>query len=156
MNLDEKMFKVNEHIIIMCYSESTRSGFRHLATLYHDAESVVSAKVCYQNRTWESYRFQTVLFRVAEKAREHLSEGENQLLAAYVSGDRSERGGLKMLAALASLGNIVAETPKDQNDWKQRMLQAGLGEALDFPADWESLSEDEKRRRLDGAIGQLG
>jgi hypothetical protein len=36
------------------------------------------------------------------------------------------------------------------------MLKAGLGNAgLEIPADWDTLSEDEKTRRLDAVIAEL-
>ena len=40
--------------------------------------------------------------------------------------------------------------------WWNKMLKAGLGnKGLEMPEDWDSLSEDEKERRLNGAIGNL-
>lgn len=78
-----------------------------------------------------------------------------------VDGPREEEapkgdGGLGMIAGIAKLGEIFCKTVKDQNDWKVRMLKAGLeNRGLMIPADWGSLSEAEKQRRLDGAIASL-
>jgi len=63
---------------------------------------------------------------------------------------------LKTVATVALLGDIFGSNPKERNDWKARMLKAGLeGRGLIMPDDWDTLSEDEKTRRLDGAIAQL-
>jgi hypothetical protein len=150
-----KTFEVNDVIRIDCLSERTRSGFRHLATLYYGGSVLAKAKVCYQNRTWEAYEFQSVLEEVARKTSKQLSDAENRLLAAYIAEDHTDWGGLRVIAAAAKMGEIFAETTADQNVWKARMLKAGLGDAIDLPTDWETLSEEEKQRRLDGAISVL-
>jgi hypothetical protein len=35
------------------------------------------------------------------------------------------------------------------------MIKAGLGEGIMMPEDWDTLSEDEKEKRLDAVIGHL-
>ena len=51
---------------------------------------------------------------------------------------------------VAMFGELLCDNQKEKNDWKKRMLDAtGL---LDFPEDWNDLSEDEKQKRLDKAI----
>jgi len=63
---------------------------------------------------------------------------------------------LKTVAMVAALGSVLCQDQKSANDWKARMLKAGLeGSGLIMPEDWDGLSEDEKERRLDGAIGEL-
>ena len=63
---------------------------------------------------------------------------------------------LKTVANIAAMGEIFGNTPKEKNDWKARMLKAGIPEgALHMPEDWDKLSEDEKTKRLDGAIKVL-
>lgn len=65
-------------------------------------------------------------------------------------------GLLKSVAMVAKLGEIFCDTPKDQNDWKARMLKAGLSNrGLSMPENWDSLSETEKAKRLDGAIAAI-
>lgn len=64
-----RIFNLNEKYSVVCHSEGTRYGFRHLATLMVDGrEGWVTAKACYYNRTWESFEFQTVLYLLLEKA----------------------------------------------------------------------------------------
>ena len=57
---------------------------------------------------------------------------------------------LKSASMVAMFGELLCDNQKEKNDWKKRMLDAtGL---LDFPEDWDELSEDEKQTRLDKAI----
>ena len=51
------------------------------------------------------------------------------------------------------MGELICDNDKDRNDWKARMLKAGLPQ-LDFPSDWDELSEAEKKRRLDAVTEQ--
>ena len=60
------------------------------------------------------------------------------------------------VVAVASLAAIFCETQAERNAWKKRMVLAGYEKrGLSFPADWDSLPEDEKERRLDLALEQL-
>lgn len=59
-----------KRINAICRSEDTRHGFRHLCELQtEDGYTIAAAKVCYLNRTWEVYCFQTVIHAAIEKAR---------------------------------------------------------------------------------------
>ena len=70
---------------------------------------------------------------------------------------KSAMGMLKMVSTMAAMGEIFADTQKEKNDWKMRMLRAGLPtQGFHPPEDWDTLSEDEKTKRLDGAIKILG
>lgn len=59
---------------IVAHSESTRNGFRHIAVLMRGGQEVARAKIPYQNRTWESYEYQSVM----EKLVDDNFEGEEQ------------------------------------------------------------------------------
>ncbi len=48
-------------VTVICEWESTRSGFRHLATLLTNGCERETVKCCYQNRTWEKFQYQSVL-----------------------------------------------------------------------------------------------
>ena len=61
-----------------------------------------------------------------------------------------------MIGAIASLGNILCDTQKDKNDWKSRMIKAGMGVGLLMPDDWDTLSEDDKETRLNNALKEIG
>lgn len=63
---------------------------------------------------------------------------------------------MRMTGAVMAMGEIFADTQEQKNDWKARMLRAGLdGKGLIMPEDWDTLSEDEKTRRLDAVIETL-
>lgn len=59
-------------IKLTCYYQSTRTGFRHLCfrtSMCKNGEPSAKdciAKVCYINRTWEEYPYQTVLRQALE------------------------------------------------------------------------------------------
>jgi hypothetical protein len=144
--LNEKFFHVTDDITIICRAERTRSGFRHLATLLQTGER---AKETYWNRTWESFEFQTVLRRLASKVGGNLGTQIEKFATEY-----REESNLGIIGLVAALG-IFTDTQKDANDWKIRMIKAGLGEAISAPDDWDTLTEDEKERRLDQAIAEL-
>ena len=60
---DFKVFTLkNEEISrvknVICFTENTRNGFKHVAVVESTNESV---KVNYINRTWESFKYETVL-----------------------------------------------------------------------------------------------
>lgn len=55
-------------ITVVCRWESTRSGFRHLATLLVNGCERATAKCCYLNRTWEYYQFESVLKKIINNA----------------------------------------------------------------------------------------
>ena len=57
---------------------------------------------------------------------------------------------LKTTSMIAQLGNLLCDNKSDNNKWKERMFRArGL---LNFPDDWDSLSEEEKENRLNKII----
>ena len=62
-----KIFKLDEKYNVVCNSESTRTGFRHVATLCRNGGEVAKAKCIYYNRTWECYEFESVLIEIIEK-----------------------------------------------------------------------------------------
>ncbi len=57
---------------LTCYTQKTSTGFRHLCFITHMCEDREPStkdyitKVCYINRTWESYPYETVLRQTLE------------------------------------------------------------------------------------------
>lgn len=51
----------------VCESKPRQGGFKHEATLLFKGREVGRAKVCYYNRTWEAYQYDTVRAVLAEK-----------------------------------------------------------------------------------------
>jgi len=60
-----------------------------------------------------------------------------------------------ILLMVTKLGDIICNTSEEKNDWKVRMMKASLGQGVDFPDDWDSLPEEEKTKRLTGALSVL-
>jgi hypothetical protein len=149
---NRKEFKPTNNIFIECYTQDTRGGFRHVATLYHD-EGSTFAKCTYQNRTWEAFDYESVLRKVINNS--DLTSQEKTAALYYIDHYNERDSGLDTIAAVASLGDLFTDTPAESNDWKKRMLKAGLGDAVDIPEDWDQLTEDEKTKRLNGAIHAL-
>ena len=151
-----RIFKITENIEIVCESEKTRSGFRHLATLVITGAEQEKAKVCYQNRTWERYEFETVMQKLVNSSKV-LSEPEKKVCLAFIDGDHTDWSGFNTVEFVAKLGEIFCDNQKDKNDWKARMLKAGLeNKGLVMPEDWDTLDEDTKQARLDAVIKVMG
>lgn len=62
-----KIFRMNNTYSIVCETHNTSYGFKHTATLMKNGSEIDDAKSCYYNRTWESYRYQTVLYILLDK-----------------------------------------------------------------------------------------
>jgi hypothetical protein len=156
-NKSMKTFELNEHMRIVCDCVNTRYGFRHDALLYEDGIFIDKAKVCYYNRTWESFEYETVISNLLHK-RKSLPVGAISIFMqrcreGYVAEVNQK---FNMIAGLAKMGELLSDDKKEQNDWKKRMLDAGLsGLGLDMPDNWDSLSEDDKERRLNSVITML-
>jgi hypothetical protein len=59
-----RSFKLSDEYEVVCESQGTRSGFRHLATLLKNGNEIDKAKICYLNRTWERFEFESVLNKI--------------------------------------------------------------------------------------------
>jgi len=144
-------FQISKKIEVICEWKKTRNGFKHEATLLKNGQSILTVKECYINRTWECYEFDTVLNKLAEKS------GMKEI-SEFVKNRKSDRDtdNLKSVGMIAKLGEIFATTTKDKNDWKLRMLKAGLeNKGLFMPDDWDSLTEEEKEKRLNNVTDLL-
>lgn len=61
-----RIFNLNKVYNVVCNSEPTQYGFRHLAVLHKNGFEIARAKCCYYNRTWECYEFESVLQKIIE------------------------------------------------------------------------------------------
>lgn len=149
-----KRFEVGNYSIV-CQTQNTSYGFRHVAEAkpLDGWETIATAKACYYNRTWESFEYQSVLKAIIDKL--DIPETEAILYLKQLENAELEKvnDGFRLVASVARLGEVLADTQAEKNKWKARMLKAGL--PLDFPSDWESLSEEEKETRLNKVIAQL-
>ena len=155
---NSRQFKINDKISIVCRFGDSRDGFNHFATLYVNGVEVDQVKIHYINRTWESYEFESVLNKLVDKTK-NLSDSEKEVARKFIKNPQrteDDMADLRTVGAIAQLGEIFGNTQKEKNDWKVRMIKAGLGDkGLDMPEDWETLSEDEKERRLNLVVAQL-
>lgn len=158
-----KTFKINDYLEIVCEWKKTRNGFKHEATLLLNGIERGFAKVCYLNRSWEQYEYQDVVHKLIEGS-ELLTDGEKKLIKDTLDGTdgydgegcRGDSEGLKTIGMIAKLGEVFGKDQKEKNDWKERMLKAGLGgKGLIMPEDWNELDEEIKEARLNEAITQL-
>lgn len=149
-----KTFQIDKNIEVVCEAKRTRNGFKHTATLLLNGIERDSAKCCYLNRTWERYEFESVLEKLADKAT-ILSESERKKFRRLIKNYK-EDSGLGSIAMVAKMGDIFGKTQKEKNDWKARMLKAGLeNKGLIMPDDWDQLNEKTKQTRLDKVIEEL-
>lgn len=150
-----KIFKIDKQIEIVCDWKKTRNGFKHTATLLYNGQECESVKCCYLNRTWERYEYESVLKKLAEKSTT-LSKEDKARVTKYIQVYEPENP-FRAVAMVAKLGDMLTKDQKASNDWKTRMLKAGLeGKGLIMPEDWDTLSEDEKETRLNKVIAELG
>jgi len=149
-----KTFDLSKDYAVVCEYKKTRMAFKHEATIMQNGCEVYKTKCCYQNRTWESYDFQSVL----HKAIRGFFKGEDvQKFMDKVDGKGAAdvKSSLGSVGMVAAFGDLLCSTPEDKNSWKMRMLKAGMGAGFQPPDDWDQLPEEEKQRRLDGAIASL-
>ena len=59
--------QLGNDISVVCRTEDTRTGFRHIAELFINGQFRGSAKCTYCNRTWERFRYESVLLEAIEK-----------------------------------------------------------------------------------------
>ena len=70
------------------HSRSTRNGFAHDTTLFVDGVKHGRATCNYLNRTWESYRFQTVMKRCISNI---IEVNEEDYIAVYKADNNIKR-----------------------------------------------------------------
>jgi len=146
-----KIFEISDKIKAVCEFKKTKNGFKHEATLFINGVERDKAKVCYLNRTWERYEFESVLLKLIEKSKS-LTEEDKKICFAFIKEDKTDYSMFKTTAMVAKIGEIICKDKKEQNDWKTRMLKAGLN--LEMPEDWDKLDEKTKQERLNRVIAE--
>ena len=156
-----KFFRINKKYEIGCEYVKTRNGFKHVAKLFRTGLSgttvnISETKVCYLNRTWESFEYETVIERLLQINSDIFPK---QTITKFLKRQRGEykkqaQSMFKSIAMVAQIGDILCNDQKETNDWKTRMLKAGLP-GIDIPADWDQLEENEKEKRLNNVIAEM-
>lgn len=150
---NHKHFDINSEYHIECETQDTNYGFRHLAKLYKNYQEVASAKACYYNRTWERYTYQSVIHSLIDKSNLENKKEVKTYLDEIANGELKKE--FNFIAVVAKMGEVFASTKKEANDWKLRMIKAGLGDAIQEPDDWNMLDESEKEARLNKITAEL-
>ena len=150
-------FKITDHLTAECEYYERANSWGHTGKVYRDGAVIAQHHIRYYNRTWESYEFETLLKALKAKVERRLSGAEIKAFdEAIRHGGDQQHSMLKSIGLIASLGDMFCDTQKAKNDWKERMLRAGLGDkGLIMPEDWDQLDETEKQARLDGAISAI-
>ena len=158
---NEKLITIRPGLQISFKSQNTSYGFRHLAELREESGTgaeyqvfITEAKSTYYNRTWESFTYQTVGHKAIRK---HFAKPEAdgiiQLFDKVGSGEAEAETASMFgaVAMVAKFGEVLSDSKEEANSWKKRMIQAGLPD-VQFPEDWDSISEEEKEDRLNALI----
>ena len=113
-----------------CYGQSTNSGFRHLCFEgYSDTDKLSNylketmlAKVTYCNRTWESFRYETVLRRAIENLDEpqEVTDKLKAIIIDKTAQDEHEKCE-QQVKAFETLFNGLSEKNKEH-------IRNGVGE----------------------------
>lgn len=142
---------INKDLYFEAWSWQRSGRWGHKARAVYQNRVTEEVSITYQNRTWEAYKFQSVM----EKLIDHLDAVNYVPLADRIEaskvikkGDQREMKGLQKIGALAMLGGIIGG-----NTTKQRIIASIPGVIM--PDGFEELGEEEKSRRLDGAINIL-
>lgn len=159
-----KTFTINKHIKIEAEYYETRYSWGHKAYLFINGHEVVDDKITYYNRTWESYQFQSILKSIINKAAKDKLISKRQAAVAKKliqnnfakKAHEETKSMFRNIAMVAAIGDIMTDTKKEANDWKERMIKAGLGDrGLIMPDDWDTLNDNDKQARLDLVIKEL-
>ena len=69
-------YKVN-NLIFDCEYTRSRTGFNHVVKIRNKRGVIlIEVKTHYQNRTWESYDFQTAMMRAQDKLKKAIKHGD--------------------------------------------------------------------------------
>ena len=151
-----KTFRINKDYQIVCEYQKTRNGFKHTAKLKGPYfNTIAETKVCYFNRTWESFEYETVIERILSIT-DIITKRQKTNFLNKCKGIEHKKvtDQFKTVSMVAQIGNILCNNQKETNDWKKRMLLAGLP-GLSISDNWNELNENEKTIRLDNVINEL-
>ena len=150
--MEKTLFQLDDQYTIICEWKKTRIAFKHVATLVRNGAQIDETKICYQNRTWESYEYESVI----EKLLDHNFKGAEKAkyeAIAKARGLGKVEESFKPVKTLVALANLFGTTEPERNALKKRALSTVPG--IDFPDDFDKLPAEEQKHRLDGAAKLL-
>jgi hypothetical protein len=142
---------INKDLYFEAWSWQRSGRWGHKARAVYQNRVTEEVSITYQNRTWEAYKFQSVMEKLIDRLDAvHYVPLADRIEASKVikTGDRREMKKLQSIGAIAMLGGIIGG-----NTTKQRIIASIPGVIV--PDDFDSLDENEKTRRLNGAINIL-
>ena len=95
-----------------CEYVNSRDGFSHVCTLWHDGHAISTNRVHYLNRTWEAYRFQSVMLGCVRNAQE--------LILDRAFEQYKEANGIKRLVGKRRME--VIEATQNSREYKEMEL----------------------------------
>jgi len=146
-------YKFGKGYQVVCEWKKTRNGFKHEAVLLDNGYERCKTKVCYLNRTWEKFEYQTVINQTIN----HYFKDERQakkykkIIEKKAIGNIDKKFG--MVKMVASIGNILCNSDQDKAAWKKKMI--GTMPGINFPDDFDKLDVNERNKRLDNVIKEL-
>lgn len=145
-------FKINDELSIECWTTKTRAGTREHALLKKNNEEVEHGSDFWSNRPWYRFTYENAISECLRKSDLFTKEQIKNIIDGLAKKDLERVSGMfSTLSAVCKMGEVLCNEQKEKNDWKSRMLKAGLP-GLEIPEDWNNLSEDEKEARLDKVI----
>lgn len=149
-----KKFIVNNEYEIICEWKKTRIAFKHEATLLKNGYEIDKVKICYLNRTWERFEFESVLSKLLHKTKILSDEQIKAFLDNQgLLNEQELNKKMGIIGAFAKIGDVIGKNTKEKNDFKTMIIKKGLGDkGLIMPDDWDTLSEADKEARLNKVI----
>lgn len=145
-----KSFRLDENFTVDCEWKKTRMAFKHEATLYRDGIERDKTKICYQNRTWESYNFQSVLHKIIDR---NFTGGLKEIFIKAVDAQGNGEDHFKEVKMISAFGNLLCDNDDDRSKFNKRIV--GTIPGISFPDDFDNLPAEERKRRLNKALEVL-
>ena len=146
--------KVNKNVYFTC-SYTARN--RERAELVIKNRIISAGTYSWINRPWQRFNFDIAMAKAFKMAT--LSPYYSRLIKKFLdNGGKREKARIKKefgsVAMVTKMGDIFCQDKKESNDWKTRMIKAGIP-GLSIPENWAQLSERERERRLNNVINNL-
>lgn len=103
-----------------CKSQDTSYGFRHVC---YDNRFNQVAKVCYYNRTWERFRYETVLTQAIEKS---VPKADQQAVKDILIEKKAEADHAKAEADIKAFAEVWGKTSDKTKDMVRKALPNGI------------------------------
>lgn len=59
-----KLLRLNDVYTVSCNWKDTRNGFKHEAKILKNGYIDYETKICYLNRTWERFEYESILLKI--------------------------------------------------------------------------------------------